>query len=232
MKKETYEIPEDVDLERFKGVIKPRSFIYKVWNDSVFSGLIVIGISILFPIIYSFIKSLLSGINFGIILRDIFTFNISLSVILIIILILYILWFIKKKWLKSFDHKTIDKILKTKIGDFNFSELHNTLLNHYVKNPLKWQNEGLESGHLLAYFLLFARYYNLGIPWDAMGAEGDFLYWKVGALLISYGLVYKETENKKDDQYDEMIYTSELGKKFYRLYQKYKYYLGEKYYDW
>jgi hypothetical protein len=231
MKKETENIPDNLDFKTFNRFLKPRSFIYRIWYDPVFSGLIVLGIASLITLIYSFLKSLISDINFWDILKEILVLKISLWIILVIIILFYLLWIIKNKWLKSFDNKRIDKILKTKLGDFNFSELHNTLLNHSVKNPPELQIEGLEKGHLLGYFLLFARNFNLGVSYDLKGAKGHFMYWKVGALLISYGLVYNETVKKESDEYDE-IYTTELGKRFYRLYQKYKYYLNENYNDW
>jgi hypothetical protein len=231
MKNKTDYMPDDFDFKRFNGFLKPKSFIYKLWHDPVFSGLIVIGITSLISIVYSFVISFINDVNFWDILIDILTFKISLWIILLIIVLLYLLWIFKSKWSKSFDSKRIDKILKTKIGDFNFSELHNTLLNHTVKNPSDFQIEGIERGHLLGYFLLFTRNYNLGVPSDSIGPKAQFMYWKVGSLLISYGLVYSETYKKNDDEYDE-IYTSELGKKFFRLYQKYKYYLNERYNDW
>jgi len=219
------------DFDGFQNQLKPKSFFYRFWHDPVFSGLIVFVITVTIPFIFSVLKSLICQINLITVIKEVILFKIPLYLILITIILFYVLWLIRSKWAKSYNQKQIDKILKTKLSDFTFSELHNTLLNHHVKNPINLKQDGNERAPLLGYFMVFSRKLNIGVPSDLSGDYGFFMYWTIGSLLISYGLAEKVTVNQSGSVKD-LIVTTTLGKRFIQLYQKYKYYSEHVFNDW
>ena len=197
--------------------IKAPNFFQKGWTDPVGSKIISVVLISIFAIVYSFIKSIFEKISFKEAFYNTLHFQIELYILLIIlfsIIIVSILvyFFIKKR------KKTIGNFdTNQKVGSFHFREFYNALLSHKIE--VYPEILGHKEFNLLQLFLLYQRPLNMGVEWESQ----DFLYYKLGPILMSYGLSEKiPTTNKLDSTGSEMIQTSKAGYEFLALLERWR----------
>jgi hypothetical protein len=112
--------------------------------------------------------------------------------------------------------------INTKIGEYKFKELYNHMLTVELSVPFAMYTTLGKNLNLLELFDYYIRSFNLGVHWNQGGADGHFMYYKLGPELMSLGLTEKVKKKitDYDTENDEVIQTSENGYKFYALVQK------------
>lgn len=197
--------------------IKEKNIFQKSWSDPVLSKIISALILSLLAIIYSFSKSILDKISFKEAFYQTLHFKIELYILLIIlfltILISILVYYLRKNRKKTIGNFDIDQ----KVGNFHFRELYNALLTHKIEvYPEITEFRELDLLHL---FVMYQRPLNMGVDWEYQ----DFLYYKLGPVLMSYGLTEKiPTTNKNDVTESEMIQTSKVGFEFLSLLERWR----------
>ena len=209
----------------------------KTINSPIPSGLIVTLLAYLFGQLGTFIYNYYFTTNISIneaFNNSIAYFEYSIKikwVLLITILILTIRFFInrfnnrKSKYL----FQNVDK--NEPIGKFKAGELQNILLSIQLEIPNRLQTPEIKRLDLLNLFLLYQPTFNLGISNLSGFEDSVFLYYKLGPQLMSYGLTEKIEKKKQfklieNDEFEEVIQTSELGYKFSAYLEKVNLYLN------
>lgn len=199
--------------------IKEKKFFQKIWADPVLSKVISVFIVAILTILYSFIESIFEKISFKEALINTLNFKIEVykflifAIISIVISVGYYYWRRKRK--KTFGNFDIEH----KVGNFTFRELYNALLTHKIKTDYEIPEK--DELDILNLFIIYQRPLNMGIDWESQ----DFLYYKLGPLLMSYGLTEKiPTTNKTDPTESEMIQTSKVGYEFLASLERWRIY--------
>ncbi len=199
--------------------IKEKKFFQRIWADPVLSKVISVIIVALLTILYSFIVSIFEKISFKEALINTLNFKIEVykflifAIISILIFVIYYYW--RKKRKKTFGNFDIEQ----KVGNFTFRELYNALLTYKIKTEYEVPEK--DELDILNLFIIYQRPLNMGVDWESQ----DFLYYKLGPLLMSYGLTEKiSTTNKTDPTESEMIQTSKIGYEFLALLERWRVY--------
>jgi len=213
---------------------KSTNLFVKIWKDSVFSKVIASSILLLLSVLTAFIVKLLDGISIGDLFKKILQIDIKLYLILLIAIILIFGYYVYLKFIKKRNqHK--ETFLRQKVGNYHFGDLNNILLTTYIELPHFMRSQiGLKELDLLTLFKLFIPQMNTIIGFDHPTDEGDFIYYRLGPKLISYGLCenipsIKNNTDGNINTYD--ITTSKTGFEFFALLETYERMINHEFYE-
>lgn len=215
-----------------KGINKLTLF-QRIWNDPVLSQVIstlfIVGITFL----YSVFRTSTKDLELGQIFLSIITYPIAFYQLVIILISLTTIYIIIVKVKRLRRGKNLKLILNERIGEYNFAELYNALILHTVPNPPSLVTIGFNEANLITYFTLYQRKFNMGVGWNDGGDQGNHMYYTIGPLLISYGLLERARPSDNTDPLNkDIIQTSEKGYRFLQLLSLWRLYNKEKLSDW
>jgi len=222
-------VPKDLSSVNLVNKKIEKSWLDKIWSNAVWSKIIATIIISVGAIIYSLI------VKFNILglIKELLLFRIEVFKVILIALIvtsfMLLYSFLKKRFTKQKNKNYFD----IKITDLTFSELFNILICHKLPNPQSLSSKNNSENDLITFFTLYIRKFNLGVEHDFGGDQGNFMYYVLGPVLISYSLVERRRPiNDIDILKMDVLYTSEIGLKFYRYLQYYLTINSSEFKDW
>lgn len=199
----------DKDQQKLEKIKENKSFLKKLWADPVWSKIISAALLSSFAFVFALVRSLFgtlefSKINFLNLINEALSYPISVFWILMFTLTLALIitgvtlfkrWKSKRSIVQ--DYFNVDQ----KIGEFTFKELYNSLLSNYNQTPPYLIAAGYpDRDSLLVLWRVHLNYLNMGVTIDDIGDHARFLYFQLGPLLISYGLVRLTSVKSFDDK--------------------------------
>jgi hypothetical protein len=207
--------------------------IDKLRKDPITSGLIVALLTFIIGQVFTILYNLLIK-NFKI--SDAFLIStryleneIKIKVLLIIIIILIIMFFSIRLVIRKFSKDPFKNInVREKIGEFKAGELFNILVNTEMKTSETFHEQVGVKQNLVQLFMRYQNYFNMGVDWNHPAEAGHYMYYVLGPMLMTYGLIEKKTVKKQfsidDKETEEIIQTSEIGHKFQAFVEKVRLY--------
>lgn len=204
----------------------PNQTIKKLWSDPVISKLIATIIVYFSPFLLAFLLQLNHEWKILDSVRKILLYSLPIWLYVVVIAFMFLSFQLYKFVKKKYFHKNSQGFpFGDTIGNYKFWELFNSLLDMPAMQEHSYLLMSQEKPQsLLEAFLVYLPMYNMEV--DIKHRDSSLLYFRIGPLLISYGLleyvVSKDIVANKDQW---VIRPTKDGYKFYAYCAKYRLYV-------